>query len=193
MNIGIVNRTFKVSLLLCLAALQSSVYAEPLWIFFNNNPERSIDDPLSAVYINEVTSTGAKIRTVSRYFQAVSVDWQGDPRILGNLPCVEKVCPVKSLRRFHRYQVHPNLSKTTVSSQPDSTLLNYGTSYDQLNTLNIPAVHNLGYTGSGIKIGILDTGFDIRGIECLDNAHIEYTRNFIFAKFFVCPISTETI
>ena len=180
MNIGIVSRTFKVSLLLCLAALQSFVYAEPLWVFFKNNPARSIDKPLSAGYINEVTSTGAKIRTVSRYFQAVSVDWSGDPRILAHLDGGERVWPVKSLRRINRKKTHHNLGKKTVSSQPDSILLNYGTSYDQLNTLNIPAVHNLGYTGSGVKIGILDTGFNIRGIESLDSAHIEHTRNFIY-------------
>jgi len=180
MNIGKVSRSFTISLLLCLTTLQSSVYAEPLWVFFHNNPARNIDKPLSAVSINEVTSTGAKIRTVSRYFQAVSVDWQGDPRILESLPSVESVRPVRSLRRIHHDQAHHNLSKKTISSQQDSTVLNYGTSYDQLNILNIPAVHNLGYTGGGVKIGILDTGFNIRGIECLENAHIEHTRNFIY-------------
>ena len=35
----------------------------------------------------------------------------------------------------------------------------YGGSYDQLSQINIVAARNAGYTGAGVIIGILDTGF----------------------------------
>jgi hypothetical protein len=37
--------------------------------------------------------------------------------------------------------------------------LDYGPSYDQLLLMNVPAVHDLGYSGLGIRVLMLDTGF----------------------------------
>ena len=37
--------------------------------------------------------------------------------------------------------------------------LNYGASYYQLNQIGVPAVHELGYTGAGVTLTIIDTGY----------------------------------
>ena len=63
-------------------AATSPAGAEPLWVFFKENPSRTIDDPLSDYLIREIEQTGACIRTMSRYFNALSVDWDGEIRIL---------------------------------------------------------------------------------------------------------------
>ncbi|MFH0931535.1 MAG: S8 family serine peptidase, partial [Candidatus Zixiibacteriota bacterium] len=37
--------------------------------------------------------------------------------------------------------------------------INYGPSYDQLQQINVPAVHTLGYNGQGVLVCMMDTGF----------------------------------
>ena len=38
--------------------------------------------------------------------------------------------------------------------------LDYGRSYEQLAQINLIALHEQGYTGQGVIVGILDTGFE---------------------------------
>jgi len=72
---------------------------------------------------------------------------------LQNLPFVRKVAPVKIYRRQTRIEPAIQLKKSTGSVDF------YGDSYDQLRQLNIPAVHDSGYTGAGVRIAIIDAGF----------------------------------
>jgi len=46
-------------------------------------------------------------------------------------------------------------------SKPEGThSLNYGQSFTQLNQITVPQVHDLGYTGAGVTICMMDAGFD---------------------------------
>ena len=58
-------------------------------------------------------------------------------------------------------------------------VLSYGPTYKQLNVLNIPVLHDMGLTGAGVVIGVLDSGYDIDGIACLENLRVAHTWNFI--------------
>ena len=47
-------------------------------------------------------------------------------------------------------------------SKPDGTnSYNYGQSYTQLNQITVPQVHDLGFTGAGVTICMMDAGFDL--------------------------------
>ena len=67
----------------------------------------------------------------------------------------------------------------SVTVDENGHVLNYGASYNQLNALNIPVLHDMGLTGAGVVIGVLDQGYDIDGIACFENLRVASTWNFI--------------
>ncbi len=45
--------------------------------------------------------------------------------------------------------------------QPEGVhTFNYGSAYTQLQISNVPAVHDLGFNGTGVTICVMDAGFD---------------------------------
>lgn len=114
----------------------------------------SRDLPVAPSNIHAVESAGATIHQQSRWLNAVSVraDAQALGRI-GSLPGVTRVEPVRG-GRANRPE------ETTFTPDPFSARDEYGASSDQLNQINLPAVHaDWGLRGRGVIIGILDTGF----------------------------------
>src|SRR5262249_19780683 len=75
-------------------------------------------------------------------------------RAIAELPFVRRMQPVAhSARRL------PKPTETALALPRTNTPSFYGPSYDQLSQIGIVAAHNAGFTGTGVVIGILDTGF----------------------------------
>ncbi|MFZ4574784.1 MAG: S8 family serine peptidase [Phycisphaerales bacterium] len=113
------------------------------------------DLPVRADYADSVTIAGARIRTQSRWLNAVSVE--ADPAQLAaiaELPHVARVTPVRAGRRAAR----PSETTTTPATGYGDRAF-YGLAEAQLSQMNLPALHALGHTGSGVIIAVLDTGF----------------------------------
>lgn len=122
------------------------------------------DLPISRDYEKRIVETGAHLRTRSRWLNAVSVNASAEQiRQLSELTFVRQIRPIAKSTFVdpprtalpNRPQMPPSNQPPGPSSGPDF----YGNASAQLNQINIPAVHNAGYTGAGIIIGILDTGF----------------------------------
>ncbi|MFC1508462.1 S8/S53 family peptidase [Candidatus Omnitrophota bacterium] len=157
--------------------------ADPYWVFFNREQTREVDDPVPCWMIEAVRDTGAQVRVASRYFYAVSVDWDDEPHILESLPCVDRVQPVMSMERVPRDEYEKLVMRKDAGVfSRSSHELHYGVSGDQLSLLNIPELHDMGLTGSGVTIGILDTGFDIGETGCLAHVAVTHTKNFVTGK-----------
>ncbi len=111
------------------------------------------DLPLVEEYVARVADTGARIRTRSRWLNAVSVEANLEQiEVIASLPFVRWIKPLaRSVRPDPDVEPAP----------PGGGVLQdfYGLSSEQLHQINVPAVHNAGFTGKGIVIGILDTGF----------------------------------
>ena len=153
--------------------------AESYWLFLDNALARHPGDAVDTVCIAGIADTGARIRVISRYFNAVSVDWDGDIATLSSLQGVDRVEPVKSLGRRKLIETVAGSAKAVISSDDIPHTLSYGLTEGQLETLNIPALHDLGFTGRGVTIGVLDTGFRFSDTACLEQVDVAHVRNFI--------------
>lgn len=122
----------------------------PYWVMF---ADRGPGAPLSGgpayrPYVDAVADI-AKVRHVTNWHNGVSVDARyADLASLRALPFVSDVFPVG------RYYPNPPVP---VAARPAQ---DYGASTTQVQQLNADTLHALGYTGEGVVIGFLDSGFN---------------------------------
>lgn len=115
------------------------------------------DVPVSGAYVEAVSEAGAEIVARSRWLNAVSVRADREAlRRIADLPFVREVRPVARATKRRL--------ETAVPVRPGRTegprTLDYGESEVQLQQVQIPALHDAGFDGTGVVIAMLDTGFD---------------------------------
>jgi len=116
------------------------------------------DLPVSDAYIDAVAATGVSVRQATKWLNAVSVI--ATPRQLNaisGLSCVDRIVPVVRMLRQRKAQCAPE--PASQSHVPTARGLDYGVASDQLQLINVIALHEAGYTGEGVIIGSIDTGF----------------------------------
>jgi serine protease AprX len=122
------------------------------------------DTPPDPSRLATLEAAGARIRTVSRWLNAASV--QADPDALAairGLPFVEEVRPVATLEP----------AEAAFSDVDDA-----GPSHPQLDPIGILEAHAMGYQGDGVVIGVLDSGF-LLSHEALRHADVRAQRDFV--------------
>lgn len=107
-------------------------------------------------HIMELESLGFEVRTASRFLNAVSVDIENndDLFLVMDLSFVTGTKPVGSR------PMKKSLNVQTTNSLARISQLEYGDSYTQNAMLGVPALHEYGYDGAGVLIGVFDTGFN---------------------------------
>lgn len=163
---------------LCLAVFAAESSAEPYWVFFTSPSGRIAGDPVNPALIDAVVTAGYPLRTVSRYFNAVSVESDAFPTELASIAGVERIAPVVSHTRTNAVTAGKAASPAATEGT-DGHVLDYGLSFRQLDVLGVPALHDKGLTGNGIVIGVLDAGFNVAGTGCLASVNIAHTKNFV--------------
>ncbi|MBK7143547.1 MAG: S8 family serine peptidase [bacterium] len=118
------------------------------------------DIPVNTEYVSAVQSVGAKIRRVSRYLNAVSIEISHDQLDqLAGLSFVRRIAPVA---RYTRENVTEELTpplRGGIQSVLSPGALNYGNAAQQLAQITVPEMHNKGYTGQGVTLAVFDTGY----------------------------------
>ncbi|HUF13682.1 MAG TPA: S8 family serine peptidase [Longimicrobiales bacterium] len=136
------------------------------------------DAPLPDDLLRDLEDAGLRIRHRSRWLRAVSgaADAVALERIRA-LPFVARIAPVASLGippvpPLPDRAVLPDAAPV---APPDSF---YGLSLEQVRQIGVPAAHDLGFTGTGVRVALLDTGFRTDH-EALDGLPVEAARDFI--------------
>lgn len=132
--------------------------------------------------LNAISRNVLKIRHYSKMLTAVSatITREQCEEIL-ELNFVEKILPVATLRRIAPEEEVSPITKGLSKNLADSGF--YGPSYRQLSQLNIPAVHDSGLTGKGVRIAIFDTGFRKSHVafqKVIEENRLVAERDFIF-------------
>ncbi len=125
-------------------------------------PDQLIDTKdlkVDEAYLAGIRASGARIRAVSRWLNAVSVDATQEQlhRIL-QLPSVRSVDDVAVLRR-RPLDLNPVPVQPTLSKNSAATALNYGPSFTQLSNIKVVDLHNLRVNGRGVIVGMVDDGY----------------------------------
>jgi len=145
-------------------------------------PQQLIDEydvPVSETVLSQIKQTGVKIRTVSRWFNAVSVEAsQQQCQMITAIPGVLQVEPVvqfKSPRPLPSTAPPASLARTSGTQGID-----YGPSATQLTNMKAVDLHAIGVNGTGILIAMLDDGFNnYRTHAALKNIRVIGTYDFI--------------
>ena len=136
------------------------------------------DIPVCQDYVSKVLLYGAKLRTTSKWLNAISVSIPVDSlHLLAQLKFIYKIDLVL------KFKLNPEISESQIPADRSKktfapATLNYGESYNQLNQINVIAAHEAGYAGKNIYVLILDTGF-FKDHEAIDTTLIIAERDFI--------------
>jgi serine protease AprX len=148
------------------------------------------DLPVNDTYINEISKTGMKILTTSRWFNWVVAE--GTEHQL-NLLVNKKF--ILSVNQIHKNQIvnenvkpffrneYSYLADHKKSVAAINDIYDYGYGRNQIEMLNGIELHNQGYDGKGIIIAVLDAGFEyVDQLDVFDslfiNNQILGTKNF---------------
>jgi hypothetical protein len=138
----------------------------------NRTPADFNDLPVYQKYLDEIQTIGGNLRAVSNWLNAASfrIPKKLIPEIYA-LPYVYDIKPVviSKIENLAPYQIKRTKSNFGSSLRPEEFELTrkedtavyrrlYGPSLEQVAMLGVPTVYFKGYTGSKVKIGILDTG-----------------------------------
>ena len=133
------------------------------------------DRPLNVTYIERIRRHGIVVRTQSRWLNAVSVDATGQQmRWLRQQPFVTQVHPVARMAR-------PRASTVRSESGGGKLLQNtdYGNSFQQLFSIGVTVLHGLGFRGDGVRVGVLDSGFNVQQHPAFAQLRVLEPRDFI--------------
>ena len=120
------------------------------------------DIPVNTDYIAQVEKLGVKVKHKTKWFNGISAYVKKK-----DIEKIEILPFVKEIDLVRKFKVNRDIEKPKkVNSTPNNNLLknnshtyNYGNSLAALTQINVPDLHDQGFTGTGITIALMDAGF----------------------------------
>lgn len=144
----------------------------------------SDDLPIDPEYINSLLSLG-KVYLVnqSKWFNAVTV-FCADSLLVSTFDDLPFVNQVKSVQQYSNTKKKA-IKKEAILEHPQNKN-EYGESWEQINMLGLHMLHELGYNGQNIQVGIMDAGFSrTNQLPALDRLYrenrLKLTRDFVLS------------
>jgi len=118
------------------------------------------DVPPASGYVQNIRARVQRLRHVSKWFNAVSVEARRDQlEELARLPFVLRIDAVARFRKAPEPTLVPTLRRSSRDADSIAGPLDYGSSFGQLEQIGVPALHDMGLTGDGVVVAVFDTGF----------------------------------
>ncbi len=146
-----------------------------------NIPVRETDLPVNPAYVAAVAATGAVVLHTTKWFNGVVVNASG-----AQLQSIRSLPFYKGIERdlpLTGSGYNARIAQTSRKFGANDAI-DYGNSRLQLDMLGVPRLHEMGYSGSGMLIGVFDSGFmraDQQGYlsHLYENEQIVDTYDFI--------------
>lgn len=133
------------------------------------------DLPVTPSYISQIAATGAIILYPLKWFNAVAINTD-DPAVLAAILALPFVDSVNMVDKGYQEGVKQSsgindldeisaippykIGQQTIPLNKKSTSsLDYGNAWNQVSMIGLDELHNLGFTGQGMMIAVLDAGF----------------------------------
>jgi len=144
----------------------------------NANIPVTIDDiPVNMSYIDSIRATGAVILNVSKWLNGISIEC--DSLVYDQIrtfPFVESIRSIKQIPSKAPKDAKKDPANIPPFRNPVMLRvqnLDYGNSFNQINMINGDYLHDLGFTGEGIPIAVLDAGFyNVDQLEAFDSIRL---------------------
>jgi serine protease AprX len=118
-----------------------------------------LDLPVNQSYVDRLLEVGGRLRHRSRWLNAISLQIRADKiDQIAEFPFVRRVKRVASYER-KPLEVEPYHGPLLKQSDFEGYGRNYGPSLPQLDQINVPIVHDMGFMGQDVIVGMLDTGY----------------------------------
>ncbi len=135
------------------------------------------DIPVNRNYITRLQPLLNRLRHQSRWLNAVSASVSS--RQIYSIAEQSFVSRLDVIHRFiYRDPVLPKGEKPPLLSQ-ETHLFDYGPSYNQVNQIGVPALHDQGFSGKGVLICMLDSGFNNLNHQALQPLDIRAAKDFV--------------
>ncbi|MCC6255516.1 MAG: S8 family serine peptidase, partial [Ignavibacteriaceae bacterium] len=151
-------------------------------VFGNNSLIDFSDLPVNQNYINTLIQYGFELKQKSKWFNAISgFATQNQINQIALNSFINKIDVVGTYaKRNDDIEFNSTQTQNDNPTQIEGThSLNYGSSFTQLNQMNVPAVHDSGYNGAGVTICVLDAGFDNLPHEVFSSMNIIAAYDFV--------------
>lgn len=131
------------------------------------------DLPVHSSYVDSIMAIEGVLRhrTTTKWLNGISIECEA--------VAIERIASPDFVRSVHLVKTGrrglPHPAKQQQGLGKASSSLNYGYSYDQLEQIHVPAVHEMGFSGTGVRVLMVDTGYD--------TAHEFLSRERIVAQY----------
>jgi len=113
------------------------------------------DLPVNPDYRQQVLNLGLSQRAESRVLNAISIEARRNQ--LAEIAALDCVSGISRVAGYTRREIAPAPEPTRTTD--GSRALNYGSSFDQLDQIKVTDLHDMGFSGAGVIVCMLDTGF----------------------------------
>ena len=140
-----------------------------------NRPDFT-DVPVSPHYIEAVLRLGGKLRSKSRWLNGIGLEaTTQEIREIARLSFVRAIDPIHQYTAFFKV---PTNSLLSPSAPSPATVLDYGNAKTQITQIQADFLHQEGFFGENIVIGLLDTGFNLEH-TALERVDVIAQRDFV--------------
>ncbi len=135
------------------------------------------DLSIESRYIEAVLRLGGKLRSKSRWLNGIGLEATAQEiREIARLSFVHAIDPIHQYTMFFEGPTSGSLSPSAPSS---SDVLDYGNAKTQIAQIQADFLHQEGFLGQDIVIGLLDTGFNLEH-TALERVDVIAQRDFIY-------------